>query len=137
MSHRLGPSANASSQLRERLEAVLDYAKGMKLRSGDNPVLWRGDLEHPPAEAQGGDLSSGLPAADARLGGLPRVGGRQAHPRVRGLVVPHRQRSALFVARTFDPDLMTMWPVSTRVNSPRNDDASLVEAVDLAPQSLV
>jgi putative SOS response-associated peptidase YedK len=34
--------------------------------------------------------------------------------------------------RPFDPDLMTMWPVSTRVNSPRNDDASLVEAVDLS-----
>jgi putative SOS response-associated peptidase YedK len=33
--------------------------------------------------------------------------------------------------RPFDPNLMTMWPVSTRVNSPKNDDASLVEAVDL------
>src|SRR4051812_14263093 len=33
--------------------------------------------------------------------------------------------------RPFDPDLMTMWPVTTRVNSPKNDDASLVEAVDL------
>ena len=75
---------HVGQRLRERLEAVLDYAKGMKLRSGDNPALWRGNLEHPPAEAQGGDLSSGLPAADARLGGLPRVGGRQAHPRVRG-----------------------------------------------------
>src|SRR3954471_21321567 len=34
--------------------------------------------------------------------------------------------------RPFEPDLMTMWPVSTRVNSPKNDDPSLVEAVDLA-----
>jgi integrase len=33
-------------RLRERIEAVLDYAKGMKLRSGENPALWRGNLEH-------------------------------------------------------------------------------------------
>src|SRR5215204_5847098 len=33
--------------------------------------------------------------------------------------------------RPFDPDLMTMWPVSTRVNSPKHDDPGLVEAVDL------
>jgi len=32
--------------------------------------------------------------------------------------------------RPFDPDLMAMWPVSTRVNSPRNDDPSLLEPVD-------
>ena len=32
--------------MRERIEAVLDYAKGMKLRSGENPALWRGNLEH-------------------------------------------------------------------------------------------
>ena len=34
--------------------------------------------------------------------------------------------------RPFEPDLMVMWPVSTRVNSPKNDDSSLMEAVDLA-----
>ena len=33
--------------------------------------------------------------------------------------------------RPFDTELMTMWPVSTRVNSPTNDDPSLVEPVDL------
>jgi putative SOS response-associated peptidase YedK len=33
--------------------------------------------------------------------------------------------------RPFDSDLITMWPVSTRVNSPKNDDPSLLEAVDL------
>jgi hypothetical protein len=29
------------------------------------------------------------------------------------------------------PNPMMLWPVSTRVNSPENDDPSLVEAVDL------
>jgi putative SOS response-associated peptidase YedK len=33
--------------------------------------------------------------------------------------------------RPFDPEVMTMWPVSTRVNSRRKDDPSFVEAVDL------
>ena len=37
---------HVGQRLRERLEAVLDYAKGMKLRSGENPALWRGNLEH-------------------------------------------------------------------------------------------
>ena len=30
---------------------------------------------------------------------------------------------------------MTMWPVSTRVISPKNDDPSLVEAVDTGGMS--
>jgi putative SOS response-associated peptidase YedK len=33
--------------------------------------------------------------------------------------------------RSCDPEAMVMWPVSTRVNSPKNDDAGFVEAVDL------
>ena len=33
--------------------------------------------------------------------------------------------------RSFKPDLMMMWPVSTRVNSPKHDDPALVEAVHL------
>ena len=37
---------HVGQRLRERIEAVLDYAKGMKLRSGENPALWRGNLEH-------------------------------------------------------------------------------------------
>ena len=37
--------------------------------------------------------------------------------------------------RPFEADLMTMWPVSIRVNSPRNDDARLVEPVDLTAQA--
>jgi putative SOS response-associated peptidase YedK len=31
--------------------------------------------------------------------------------------------------KPFPADLMTMWPVSTRVNSPRNDDATLLDPI--------
>jgi putative SOS response-associated peptidase YedK len=31
----------------------------------------------------------------------------------------------------FPPEPMTMWPISTRVNSPKNDDAQLLEAIEL------
>jgi hypothetical protein len=30
---------------------------------------------------------------------------------------------------------MRMWPVSTRVNTPENDDAALVEPIELAPDA--
>ena len=33
--------------------------------------------------------------------------------------------------RPFPPDLMRMWPISTRVNKPKNDDPSIVEPVEL------
>ena len=31
----------------------------------------------------------------------------------------------------FPPEPMTMWPISNRVNSPKNDDAQLLEAIEL------
>jgi putative SOS response-associated peptidase YedK len=34
--------------------------------------------------------------------------------------------------RPFAADLMRMWPISTRVNKPENDDRSLVEPIELA-----
>ena len=39
--------------------------------------------------------------------------------------------------RPFNPDLMTMWPVSTRVNSPKNDDPSLLSPLDVAGSETV
>lgn len=33
-----------ASRLRGRIEAVMDYAKAMGWRTGENPVLWRGNL---------------------------------------------------------------------------------------------
>jgi integrase len=34
-----------ASRLRGRIEAVLDYAKSLDLRTGDNPAAWRGGLQ--------------------------------------------------------------------------------------------
>jgi putative SOS response-associated peptidase YedK len=39
--------------------------------------------------------------------------------------------------RPFDPNLMTMWPVSTRVNSPKNDDPGLLNPLDVAGSQAV
>jgi len=35
-----------ASRLRGRIEAILDYAKVRKLRTGENPASWRGNLAH-------------------------------------------------------------------------------------------
>jgi len=32
-------------------------------------------------------------------------------------------------------ELMRMWPISTRVNKPENDDAAIVEPIELAPDA--
>ena len=36
--------------------------------------------------------------------------------------------------RPFPADLMRMWPISTRVNKPENDDPSIVEPIELVTQ---
>ena len=36
--------------------------------------------------------------------------------------------------KPFPAELMTMWPVSTRVNTPRNDDEDLIRAIQLPDQ---
>jgi putative SOS response-associated peptidase YedK len=36
------------------------------------------------------------------------------------------------LTRPFPAGLMRMWPISTRVNKPENDDPSIVEPVELA-----
>jgi integrase len=40
----LGRIPETASRLRGRIEAVLDFAKAHKLRSGENPASWRGNL---------------------------------------------------------------------------------------------
>jgi hypothetical protein len=35
-----------ASRVRQRIEAVLDYATVLGARSGDNPARWKGHLEH-------------------------------------------------------------------------------------------
>jgi hypothetical protein len=37
--------------------------------------------------------------------------------------------------RPFPADLMRMWLISTRVNKPENDDCSIVEPIELAPDT--
>lgn len=37
--------SETASRLRGRIEAVLDYAKAMGWRTGENPALWRGNLK--------------------------------------------------------------------------------------------
>jgi putative SOS response-associated peptidase YedK len=37
--------------------------------------------------------------------------------------------------RAFPAGLMRMWPISTRVNKPENDDPSIVEPIELAPDA--
>jgi putative SOS response-associated peptidase YedK len=39
------------------------------------------------------------------------------------------------VMRPFPADLMRMWPISTRVNKPENDDAAIVEPIELTPNA--
>ena len=34
-----------ASRVRSRIELILNYAKALKLRSGENPALWRGNLD--------------------------------------------------------------------------------------------
>lgn len=34
-----------ASRIRQRIEIILDFAKGMEWRSGDNPAAWRGSLQ--------------------------------------------------------------------------------------------
>lgn len=41
-----------ASRLRGRIEAVLDAARSRKLRTGENPALWRGHLSHLLSEKQ-------------------------------------------------------------------------------------
>ena len=38
--------SESAGKLRERLERVLDYARVMKLRQGENPALWKGHLAY-------------------------------------------------------------------------------------------
>jgi integrase len=38
--------AETAGRIRGRIEAILDWAKAAKLRTGENPARWKGNLEH-------------------------------------------------------------------------------------------
>jgi len=106
---------HVGQRLRERLEAVLDYAKGMKLRSGENPALWRGNLEHmlPKAKRTSREHHPALPYADlpafmVELRAMPGLAARALEFTIPTAV---RTSEALF-ARWWEVDLRTgVWAV--------------------------
>lgn len=59
--------AETASRLRGRIERVLDHAKAKGLRSGENPALWRGHLDHilPPRKKLSRGHHAALPYAEA------------------------------------------------------------------------
>jgi len=44
------------------------------------------------------------------------------------------ERPPIDLLRPFDSDKMKAWPVSTRINSVRNNDASLIEPIESAAE---
>ena len=57
-----------ASRLRQRIEAVLDYASALGIRSGDNPGRWRGHLDHllaAPTKVRQVEHHAALPWAEA------------------------------------------------------------------------
>ncbi len=56
-----------ASRVRQRIEAVIDYATALGIRSGDNPARWRGHLDHllpKPRKVQAIRHHPALPHAD-------------------------------------------------------------------------
>ena len=52
-----------ASRLRGRIEQILDAAKAAKLRTGDNPAEWKGNLKHLLAKPERGGHHGALPYA--------------------------------------------------------------------------
>lgn len=55
-----------ASRLRGRIEKVLDYAKALELREGENPARWKGHLDHllPPRQKLARGHHASMPYAD-------------------------------------------------------------------------
>lgn len=56
-----------ASRVRQRIEAVLDYATALGIRAGDNPARWRGHLDHllpKPTKVRAVKHHPALPHAD-------------------------------------------------------------------------
>lgn len=73
-----------ASRVRQRIEAVLDYASALAIRTGDNPARWRGHLDHllpKPAKVRAVKHHPALPHAEiasfmAELSGRAGVAAR-------------------------------------------------------------
>ena len=67
-----------ANRLRQRIEAVLDYASALGLREGDNPARWRGHLDHllpKPAKVKAVKHFPALPHAEI-AGFIDELAGR-------------------------------------------------------------
>lgn len=56
-----------ANRVRQRIEAVLDYASALGIRTGDNPARWRGHLDHllpKPTKVRAVKHHAALPHAD-------------------------------------------------------------------------
>ena len=59
--------APTATRVRGRIEAILDWARVMKYRSGDNPARWGGHLEHLlPQQGQSVEHHAALPTPRCR-----------------------------------------------------------------------
>jgi putative SOS response-associated peptidase YedK len=63
----------------------------------------------------------------------------QIHDRMPGILAPEHYTRWLSdepdprgLLRPFPAGLMRIWPISTRVNKPENDDPSIIEPIELA-----
>ena len=83
-----------ASRVRQRIEAVLDYATALGIRGGDNPARWRGHLDHllpKPTKVRAVKHHPALPhASDCRFHG--RFGDPQRRGRACAWIHDPRQR---------------------------------------------
>ena len=55
---------------------------------------------------------------------------------VSALKVMKEKRFSRPVLRPFPSDLLTMWPISTKVNYPRNDTPDIINRIEVSPTDL-
>ena len=80
-----------ASRVRQRIEAVLDYATAIRARTGDNPARWRGHLDHLLAKPSQG--ARGEAPCRARLAPGARLHGRAGEARRASTRARWRSRS--------------------------------------------
>ena len=94
--HAKAPTAE---RVHNRIERILDYATVLKLRSGDNPARWKGNLEHMLARRD---------VPDNNFSALP-------YERIAGFMADLRQRAGI-AARALELVILT----ATRTNEVTN-----------------
>lgn len=125
----------SASRLRQRIEAVLDYAGAHGLRTGDNPARWRGHLEHLLPKRGRGDKGhhAALPYGDVpgfmtRLRAVETIAARA----LEFLILTAARSGEVYGATWSEIDAIEkVWTVSaSRMKAGR------VHRVPLAPQAI-